>query len=118
MRELSWCAGPLTSQLIFRMATDAFSAAYSVFFGVWWRCVGKILKCQPMVNLMPYKLSIAKTLNTRSIGSDKSSMEKKHKSMNDILPVDLIHRIFLMVPAKQLGRLRCVSKLWQSPLAF
>ncbi|MED6160156.1 hypothetical protein PIB30_048711 [Stylosanthes scabra] len=41
-------------------------------------------------------------------------MEKKHKSMNDILPVDLIQRIFLMLPAKQLVRLRSVSKLWHS----
>ncbi|MED6215723.1 hypothetical protein PIB30_000729 [Stylosanthes scabra] len=38
---------------------------------------------------------------------------EKQKSMDD-LPVELIQKIFLMVPAKQLGRLRCVSKLWQS----
>ncbi|MED6162183.1 hypothetical protein PIB30_067939 [Stylosanthes scabra] len=41
-------------------------------------------------------------------------MEKKHRSMNDILPVDLIQRIFLMLPAKQLVHLRCVSRLWKS----
>ncbi|MED6214062.1 hypothetical protein PIB30_099352 [Stylosanthes scabra] len=41
-------------------------------------------------------------------------MEKKHRSMNDILPVDLIQRIFLKLPAKQLGRLRRVSRLWHS----
>ncbi|MED6225656.1 hypothetical protein PIB30_095717, partial [Stylosanthes scabra] len=40
-------------------------------------------------------------------------MEKKHKSMDD-LPVELVQKIFLMLPAKQLFRLRCVSKLWHS----
>ncbi|MED6160157.1 hypothetical protein PIB30_048712 [Stylosanthes scabra] len=42
------------------------------------------------------------------------NLSKKHKSMNDILPVELIRIIFLMVPAKQLARFRCVSKLWHS----
>ncbi|XP_057744166.1 F-box protein CPR1-like isoform X1 [Arachis stenosperma] len=41
-------------------------------------------------------------------------MEKKQKSIDDILPHDLIHRILLRVPAKHLARLRCVSKLWYS----
>ncbi|XP_015962698.1 F-box protein CPR1 isoform X1 [Arachis duranensis] len=40
--------------------------------------------------------------------------EKKYKSIDDILPPDLIHRIFLKVPAKHLASLRCVSKLWYS----
>ncbi|QHO09552.1 F-box protein CPR1-like isoform X1 [Arachis hypogaea] len=40
-------------------------------------------------------------------------MEKKQKSI-DNLPHDLIHRIFLRVPAKHLAPLRCVSKLWYS----
>ncbi|RYR60247.1 hypothetical protein Ahy_A04g017320 [Arachis hypogaea] len=39
-------------------------------------------------------------------------MEKK--SIHDILPVELIHRILLRVPAKHLARLRCVWKLWYS----
>ncbi|QHO09958.1 hypothetical protein HN873_014359 [Arachis hypogaea] len=41
-------------------------------------------------------------------------MEKKQKSIHHILPHDLIHTIFLRVPAKHLVRLRCVSKLWYS----
>ncbi|XLT92049.1 hypothetical protein HN873_013724 [Arachis hypogaea] len=39
-------------------------------------------------------------------------MERKH--LNDILPRELIDRIFLRVPAKDLFRLRFVSKLWHS----
>ncbi|KAL4322083.1 Putative F-box only protein [Arachis hypogaea] len=41
-------------------------------------------------------------------------MERKDMGMNDILPPELIHRIFLRVPAKDLFRLRFVSKLWHS----
>ncbi|XP_057753472.1 putative F-box protein At1g47790 isoform X2 [Arachis stenosperma] len=40
--------------------------------------------------------------------------EKKQKSFNDILPLDLIQRILLRIPVKHLGRLKCVSKLWHS----
>ncbi|XP_057746395.1 F-box protein CPR1-like [Arachis stenosperma] len=41
-------------------------------------------------------------------------MEKKQKSIHDILPHDLIHTILLKVPAKNIVRLKCVSKLWYS----
>ncbi|XP_015962242.2 F-box/kelch-repeat protein At3g06240-like isoform X2 [Arachis duranensis] len=45
-------------------------------------------------------------------------MEKKKndksKSIHDILPLELIHRILLRVPIRHLARLRCVSKLWCS----
>ncbi|QHO39458.1 Putative F-box protein [Arachis hypogaea] len=34
--------------------------------------------------------------------------------MNDVLPLDLIRRIFLRLPAKELFRLKCVSKLWRT----
>ncbi|QHO09547.1 F-box protein [Arachis hypogaea] len=40
--------------------------------------------------------------------------EKKQKSINEILPVELIQRILLRIPVKHLGRLKCVSKLWYS----
>ncbi|RYR60955.1 hypothetical protein Ahy_A04g018043 [Arachis hypogaea] len=43
----------------------------------------------------------------------QSSMEK-NKGMSDVLPLDVIRRIFLRLPAKELFRLRCVSKLWHS----
>ncbi|RYR60225.1 hypothetical protein Ahy_A04g017295 [Arachis hypogaea] len=33
-------------------------------------------------------------------------MEKQHEGMDDIIPVELIHRILLRVPAKHLARLR------------
>ncbi|XP_057762184.1 F-box protein CPR1-like isoform X2 [Arachis stenosperma] len=38
----------------------------------------------------------------------------KSKSIHDILPLELIHRILLRVPVKDLGRLKCVSKLWNT----
>ncbi|RYQ78873.1 hypothetical protein HN873_049913 [Arachis hypogaea] len=38
----------------------------------------------------------------------------KSKSIHDILPLELIHIILLRVPLKQLGRLKCVSKLWNT----
>ncbi|XLT86260.1 hypothetical protein HN873_008013 [Arachis hypogaea] len=41
-------------------------------------------------------------------------MEKKQKSIHDILPHDLIHTILLKVPARNIVRLKCVSKLWYS----
>ncbi|RYR16663.1 hypothetical protein Ahy_B04g073698 [Arachis hypogaea] len=41
-------------------------------------------------------------------------MERKHMGMNDILPPELIHRILLRVPARDLFRLRFISKLWHS----
>ncbi|XLT92051.1 hypothetical protein HN873_013726 [Arachis hypogaea] len=41
-------------------------------------------------------------------------MKRKQLGMNDILPWELIDRIFLRVPAKDLFRLRFVSKLWHS----
>ncbi|MED6107049.1 hypothetical protein PIB30_010495 [Stylosanthes scabra] len=40
--------------------------------------------------------------------------KQKQQSVNEILPLELIERILLRVPVKQLGRLRCVSKLWCS----
>ncbi|MED6107051.1 hypothetical protein PIB30_010497 [Stylosanthes scabra] len=46
---------------------------------------------------------------------ERSSMSmEKQKSMNEILPLELIERILLSVPVKQLARLWCVSKLWHS----
>ncbi|XP_015961940.1 putative F-box protein At4g29970 [Arachis duranensis] len=39
---------------------------------------------------------------------------EKNKGMSDVLPLDVIRRIFLRLPAKELFRLRCVSKLWHS----
>ncbi|XLR62065.1 hypothetical protein S83_012737 [Arachis hypogaea] len=41
-------------------------------------------------------------------------MKRKQMGMNDIFLLELIHRIFLRVPAKDLFRLRFVSKLWHS----
>ncbi|KAL4322722.1 hypothetical protein AHAS_Ahas14G0238900 [Arachis hypogaea] len=38
----------------------------------------------------------------------------KSKSIHDILPLELIHIILLRVPLKHLGRLKCVSKLWNT----
>ncbi|XP_052116838.1 F-box/kelch-repeat protein At3g06240-like [Arachis duranensis] len=38
----------------------------------------------------------------------------KSKSIHDTLPLELIHRILLRVPLKHLGRLKCVSKLWNT----
>ncbi|XP_052113665.1 F-box protein CPR1-like [Arachis duranensis] len=43
-----------------------------------------------------------------------SILEKKQKSIDDILPHDLIHTILLRELAKHLARFRCVSKLWYS----
>ncbi|XP_052116703.1 F-box/kelch-repeat protein At3g06240-like [Arachis duranensis] len=47
---------------------------------------------------------------------EESTMEKtmnqKSKSILEILPLELIHRILLRVPIRYLARLRCVSKLW------
>ncbi|MED6106062.1 hypothetical protein PIB30_001455 [Stylosanthes scabra] len=40
--------------------------------------------------------------------------EQKQESVNEILPLELIQRILLRVPVKQLACLRCVSKLWCS----
>ncbi|XLT92620.1 hypothetical protein HN873_014295 [Arachis hypogaea] len=40
-------------------------------------------------------------------------MEKK-KNIHDILPLELIRRILLRVPASHLFRLKCVSKCWYS----
>ncbi|MED6177492.1 hypothetical protein PIB30_098604, partial [Stylosanthes scabra] len=39
------------------------------------------------------------------------------QSMNEILPLELIQVILLRVPAKHLGGLSCVSKLWQSVIS-
>ncbi|QHN81050.1 F-box/kelch-repeat protein At3g23880 [Arachis hypogaea] len=38
----------------------------------------------------------------------------KSKSIDDIFPLELIHRILVRVPLKHLGRLKCVSKLWNA----
>ncbi|MED6187058.1 hypothetical protein PIB30_072799, partial [Stylosanthes scabra] len=61
---------------------------------------------------------VEETLKT---GTKRNMEEKqKHKqkqmerSMNEILPLELIQRILLRVPAKHLARLRFVSKLWHS----
>ena len=47
---------------------------------------------------------------------EESTMEKKmnhkSKSIQDILPLELIRRILLRVLVKHLARLKCVSKLW------
>ncbi|QHO09565.1 F-box/kelch-repeat protein At3g06240-like [Arachis ipaensis] len=49
---------------------------------------------------------------------EEATMDKKknHKSKSilEILPLELIHRILLLVPIRHLARLRCVSKLWHS----
>ncbi|XLR21249.1 hypothetical protein S83_049161 [Arachis hypogaea] len=49
---------------------------------------------------------------------EEASMDKKNnqrsKSILEILPLELIHRILLRVPIRHLARLRCVSKLWCS----
>ncbi|XP_057753642.1 F-box/kelch-repeat protein At3g23880-like [Arachis stenosperma] len=62
---------------------------------------------------------------TQNKPKQQSTMEKKKKkqqqnenhkskSIHDILPLELIHRILLRVPLKQLGRLKCVSKIWNT----
>ncbi|XLR63118.1 F-box protein CPR30-like isoform X2 [Arachis ipaensis] len=62
---------------------------------------------------------------TENKPTQQSTMEKKKKkqeqnenhkskSIHDILPLELIHRILLRVPLKQLGRLKCVSKIWNT----
>ncbi|MED6107046.1 hypothetical protein PIB30_010492 [Stylosanthes scabra] len=58
-----------------------------------------------------------KKINGMKKAKERSSMEKqkqKQKSINEILPLELIQRILLSVPVKQLARMRCVSKHWQS----
>ncbi|XP_020977844.1 F-box/kelch-repeat protein At3g06240-like isoform X2 [Arachis ipaensis] len=61
-----------------------------------------------------------KKLNNSSVDKKKrlkhavNKMNHKSKSIHDILPLDLIHRILLLVPIRHLARLRCVSKLWCS----
>ncbi|MED6186497.1 hypothetical protein PIB30_067269 [Stylosanthes scabra] len=45
---------------------------------------------------------------------EEEEKQQKLKSINEILPLELIQRILLRVPVKQLARLRCVSKLWHS----
>ncbi|XP_057756621.1 F-box/kelch-repeat protein At3g06240-like [Arachis stenosperma] len=45
----------------------------------------------------------------------QSSMEKKKlKSINDLLPPELIRAILLRIPIKHLVCVRCVSKLWNT----
>ncbi|MED6137323.1 hypothetical protein PIB30_063943 [Stylosanthes scabra] len=44
----------------------------------------------------------------------KQNLQLCMKSMNDVLPVELIHAILLRVPARYLFRLKLVSKLWLS----
>ncbi|XP_057742824.1 F-box protein CPR1-like isoform X2 [Arachis stenosperma] len=51
---------------------------------------------------------------------EESTMEKKNdksKSIQDILPLELILRILLRVPIRHLARLKCVSKLWYSVIS-
>ncbi|MED6124970.1 hypothetical protein PIB30_063983 [Stylosanthes scabra] len=42
---------------------------------------------------------------------------RRQKSINEILPLELIQRILLRVLVNQLARLRCVSKLWYSQIS-
>ncbi|XLT92666.1 hypothetical protein HN873_014341 [Arachis hypogaea] len=44
----------------------------------------------------------------------EKKMNHKSKSIQDILPLELIRRILLRVLVKHLARLKCVSKLWYS----
>ncbi|RYR60249.1 hypothetical protein Ahy_A04g017324 [Arachis hypogaea] len=44
----------------------------------------------------------------------EKKMNHKSKSIQDILPLDLIQRILLRVPVRHLARLKCVSKRWYS----
>ncbi|KAL4322851.1 F-box/kelch-repeat protein At3g23880 [Arachis ipaensis] len=44
----------------------------------------------------------------------EKKMNHKSKSIQDILPLDLIHRILLRVPVRHLASLKCVSKRWYS----
>ncbi|RYR06497.1 hypothetical protein Ahy_B05g073829 isoform B [Arachis hypogaea] len=71
-------------------------------------------------------ISIAKSTAFHFKPKQQSTMKKKKekkqqqnenhesKSIDDILPLELIHRILLRVPVKYLGRLKCVSKLWNT----
>ncbi|RYQ79018.1 hypothetical protein Ahy_Scaffold8g108493 isoform F [Arachis hypogaea] len=78
--------------------------------------------------LMLLKVSITEDSNKERIqkklkhtgikAKEESTMEKKmnhkSKSIQDILPLDLIHRILLRVPVRHLASLKCVSKRWYS----
>ncbi|XLT92688.1 hypothetical protein HN873_014363 [Arachis hypogaea] len=44
----------------------------------------------------------------------QSSMEKKLKSINDLLSLELMRAILLRVPIKHLVCVRCISKLWNT----
>ncbi|XP_057762179.1 F-box/kelch-repeat protein At3g06240-like [Arachis stenosperma] len=63
-----------------------------------------------------------KLKHTGNKPKQQSSMKKKQqqnenhksKSIHDILALELIHRILLRVPVKDLDRLKCVSKLWNT----
>ncbi|MED6133718.1 hypothetical protein PIB30_030691 [Stylosanthes scabra] len=47
--------------------------------------------------------------------SDMEDEKKlRQKSINEILPIELIQRSLLRVPVKHFPRLRCISKLWHS----
>ncbi|QHO09578.1 F-box protein CPR30-like [Arachis ipaensis] len=75
------------------------------------------MNCEKLSNpSMDKKKKLKHTVNK---AKEQSSMENKkkndkNKSIHDILPLDLIHIIFLRVPIRHLARLRCVSKLWRS----
>ncbi|XLR20634.1 hypothetical protein S83_048546 [Arachis hypogaea] len=74
------------------------------------------MNCEKLRNPSMHKKKRLK--HTVNKAKEKSTMEKtmndKSKSIHDILPLDLIHRILLRVPIRHLARLRCVSKLWCS----
>ncbi|QHN93941.1 F-box protein CPR30-like [Arachis ipaensis] len=76
------------------------------------------MNCKKLINpsMDKKKKQLKHTVNK---AKEQSSMEKrnqndKSKTIHDILPLDLIHRILLLVPIRHLARLRCVSKLWYS----
>ncbi|XP_057762190.1 F-box/kelch-repeat protein At3g06240-like [Arachis stenosperma] len=54
-----------------------------------------------------------KQQSTMKKKEEKQQQNENHKSKSiyDILPLELIHRILFRVPLKDLGRLKCVSKL-------
>ncbi|XLR21235.1 hypothetical protein S83_013964 [Arachis hypogaea] len=73
------------------------------------------MNCEKLSNPnMDKKKKLKHTVNKAK--EEESTMEKtmnqKSKSILEILPLELIHRILLRVPIRHLARLRCVSKLW------
>ncbi|KAL4382668.1 hypothetical protein AHAS_Ahas04G0256500 [Arachis hypogaea] len=54
------------------------------------------------------------TMEKKKKKQHQQNENHKSKSIHDILPLELIHRILLRVPLRHLVRLKCVSKLWHS----